>query len=312
MLKVYDLAEITYDIFYNQHVLQNKPCIVKNFINEYNCKKSKINENISKDYIEYNIGTKKAYKNKYDSSICKNQLVLGLENDKENIIIDKFRLWKHNAGNITDWHCDGNGCDLFNISIDGAKDFYLAPPNSFPVYPFIDVVPPLPYSLKETYKVRLTEGDMLYIPAFWFHKVITLEDNTKNLNYIFFNKHLYNLPIDLTRHFELYALHKATRSRMCKQYICDIMDHKPKSFIRLLLRGLYEAFPFAAIYLVIMMLVPKHRILSTIIVIAILLFFIFSSYLEIIGVGLSRLVGTFTILWIFIFYVGYFFLHMKI
>jgi hypothetical protein len=119
------------------------------------------------------------------TDLCKNHLITGIEN--EMIVADKYRIWKHQKNNKTRWHYDGHGGDLYNICIQGSKDFYLAPPGSFPVYPLSNIA--LGVEFKEKYLIKLKPLEMLYIPSYWFHKVITLEDNTINMNYTFFGNH---------------------------------------------------------------------------------------------------------------------------
>lgn len=53
---------------------------------------------------------------------------------------------------------------------------------------------------------------MLYIPAEWGHEVLTLEDNSLNLNYTFFRLDRESTP----RHARLMRAHRALRSHLCQ------------------------------------------------------------------------------------------------
>ncbi len=213
-MNVYDIAHLSYDDFMTNHLRANQPCVVKRFVNNDSCSYDSFAKHIGKTkYQTYSIGSTKAEFGSYET-FCNNELVRGLERD-DSIILEKwFRLWKHSRGNVTQWHYDGNGADIFNVCLSGSKDFYLSPPNSLPVYPLSSIA--LPLGFRGKYKVRLDVGDMLYIPAYWFHKVVTVEDGATNINFTFFDK----LQNKVGRNRDMYALHTVLRTSMCDQPIC--------------------------------------------------------------------------------------------
>jgi hypothetical protein len=115
---------------------------------------------------------------------CFNEFVESL---KEKITFnDGIRAWKHNKGNVTQWHYDGNGINIFNICISGRKRFYLSPPGSIPVLPLSNISLKTDIWDEQSVFVEIGVSDMLYLPPYWFHKVITLEDNTLTVNYAFY------------------------------------------------------------------------------------------------------------------------------
>lgn len=301
MIAVYDIDSISYDQFKKDHILSNKPCLIRRFINDKTCSHNNFMENIQdKKYNEYSIGNVTAYEGHY-TKLCNNQLVKGIEQDSDLELNDVFRLWTHNKGNFTGWHYDGNGVDLFNVSLQGSKDFYLAPPNSLPVWPLCNLA--LPYPFKEVYKVRLLPGEMLYLPAYWFHKVITLEDNTININYIFFNKYLSELPGPQERNKDLYTLHTVFNSTMCEQPVCRIMN-SPERVPYALIRGMLETLPVFIIYLIVLWCMPtkKWQVVWQSLIVVILVTGIWLPYIQSIAFGFTRLLGAFLGAWILLYH----------
>ena len=297
MIDRYNLNELSWDNFRNNYIYKNKPCIVKNFINNTNCPIEKFQKyvNDKKKLTTYKIGNINAMMG--DSvNLCNNHLIKGMEN--EMIVTDKFRIWKHQKNNKTKWHYDGHGGDLYNICIQGSKHFYLAPPGSFPVYPLSNIAYDIEF--REKYLIKLNPYEMLYIPSYWFHKVITLEDNTINMNYTFFGNH--NKKISSKRDRELYALHDIFNSYMCADKntkpICNMYSNNIYMYPSVFFRGFYETIPLFIIFL---LLTSIHKILSFIYIIFIFCIFIY-NYLDIISSGITKIASIFTLLWIIIYY----------
>ena len=228
------------------HLHKNRPCVVRGFlkpdvvqqylehINSANLKKYFIG-NLPASYMEKTDLASNSYLDAYQSEPC---LV------HSNIL----RVWKHNAKNLTRWHYDGNGADLLNISLQGKKRFYLAPPNSLPVYPLTNIA--WKYDFQDTHQVEIQPGDMLFLPAYWFHKVLTLEDNTININYMMYNKN--NPEKSSSRDRELFGLHRMFGTTMDKEILDIHHEHPDKpNTISCLARGLYECFLFIAIFIII-------------------------------------------------------------
>jgi hypothetical protein len=252
MVDVINLDDITYEQFVNNYLYLNKPCLIKNFTNNY-CDINTINKYTKNEDIQkkYKIGNIDAYSNTYEE-ICNNFIIENIKNDK-NILLNKksIRIWKHNKNNLTKWHYDGNGVDIFNISIQGLKEFYLSKPGSIDVYPLSNIGY---YHIdsKEEYKIILNPGEMLYIPAFWFHKVITLKDDTININYFFVNKY----PITNNRNHDNLLLHKAFNTNMNKSNIIIVNNNH---ILRSLLYGFYETLPFFILFYILFLKFNKIK-----------------------------------------------------
>lgn len=301
MIDVYNLNEITWTKFRNNYIYKNKPCIIKNFINNTNCHIENFKKYVNDEnkLTTFKIGNIPAMIGNF-VNLCDNHLVKGIEN--EMIVVDKYRIWKHNKNNKTIWHYDDHGGDLYNICIQGSKHFYLAPPCQFPVYPLSSIAYHIDF--KEKYLIKLDPCDMLYIPSYWFHKVITLEDNTINMNYTFFGNH--NKKISSKRTRELYLLHNIFNTNMCTsnntKHICNIYSDNCRdsifSLTTVFLRGFYETIPFFIIFLV---LTLKYQTLSFLYILF-TCFILMYNYFNIITTGTSKIISIFTLLWICIFY----------
>lgn len=222
----YDINEITSDELYERHILNNVPCVIKN----YNKKYKEINKylDISKNhsgekYIGINASMDKAYE--FDSFVkqIKNKTKFG----------ENARRWLHMKGNVTPWHYDGDGCDILNICLAGGKRFYLSKPLSLTLYPLSNIAVSDQYR-SDTY-VDMVPGDMLFLPRFWFHRVVTTMDNTYNVNYAFISKA--EIPF---RDKYVYTLHKMCGSEMCKFKDTPVCFGVKQDYFESFMYGLFE------------------------------------------------------------------------
>ncbi|MEU6083981.1 cupin-like domain-containing protein [Streptomyces sp. NPDC047108] len=110
--------------------------------------------------------------------------------------------WFGSAGPRTWLHFDNNGCHNLNAQVCGSKRFWLFPPVSLEgLYPFgFDSGIPLPnvsqvniespdcarfplFSEMECQEGEMREGDMLFLPAFWFHSFHHLGEFNANITF---------------------------------------------------------------------------------------------------------------------------------
>ena len=152
----------------------------------------------------------------------------------------------------------------------------MAPPGSIPVYPFTNIGI-FPNYWKEKEYVDIYTGDLFFIPCYWHHKVLTLEDNTFTINYTLYNdnNHLYATNRDI----HMYGLHKYFNTSMCKtNKICNILHDKYNSNISILLGisefSIYYIF-YTIIFLLFLLYAPSLLIyfISSSIIIALYLIF---------------------------------------
>lgn len=102
-----------------------------------------------------------------------------------------IRLWSNVKGDRTLLHADANGLFVFNLQVLGRKRWKIySPDTKFKMYSFTNI-PILKYNKyipsglqNEEISFFLEEGDMLFLPAYWYHGVETISDYSVNLNWI--------------------------------------------------------------------------------------------------------------------------------
>ncbi|MEE4013852.1 cupin-like domain-containing protein [Roseibium sp. FZY0029] len=101
-----------------------------------------------------------------------------------------WRFWVNSRNNRTEFHYDTNAENVITVQVKGRKEWVLVSPETpLPCYPFTN------FSLlkdeekllknKRFYKFDLEEGDLLYLPPLWFHRVVAKEDENININWTF-------------------------------------------------------------------------------------------------------------------------------
>lgn len=204
------------------HIEENKPIHIKNFYPDVKYKKS-INEIIKLSKLSNN--TNKFLKGskyiKLKSNQFINDILRELNKNKNIKATDEYRIWQHKKNNITPWHYDGNGIDVINICFTGKKKFLLAEPNSQITFSFTNLT--ILETNNKLHEFILEPGDLLLIPRFWFHKVISLENDTTTMNFCITNKYRNNnVPKNLKM---LYNLHNLFKTRMSEnELICSFPD----------------------------------------------------------------------------------------
>ncbi len=123
-----------------------------------------------------------------------------------------MRIWLHHKGNISSWHYDANMVNVFNVQVTGRKQWLLVSPDTpLACYPFINFAvmdgnDEKNLRNKVCSQFYLEEGDMLYIPPLWFHKVISCRQENISLNWIFTKKQTSVVSKTLKRELERYFL----------------------------------------------------------------------------------------------------------
>ena len=122
------------------------------------------------------------------------------------------RIWLNVKHNVSHWHYDSKFENVFNAQVKGRKRWTLISPQTPPAcYPFSNFA-----ILDDDEKVlknkrhttfELNEGDLLYVPPLWFHKVIALEDENINLNWVFTKRKTDVISRALSRELERYLLY---------------------------------------------------------------------------------------------------------
>ena len=208
-----------YDKIY-EYIKKNKPIYIKNFFSDLKYEESI--ENIIK------LSKLSSYKNdflkgskyiKAESNLFINDILVELNKNEYLKVYNEYRIWNHKKNNVTPWHYDGNGIDVLNICFSGKKEFILAEPNSQITFPFTNIT--ILETNKKEYRYILEPGDLLLIPRFWFHKVISLKNDTITINFCITNNYN-NIPKNLKM---IYNLHNFFETQMSiNEFICHYPD----------------------------------------------------------------------------------------
>ncbi len=123
-----------------------------------------------------------------------------------------MRIWIHSKNNVSSWHYDANMVNVFNIQITGQKEWVVVSPDTpLDCYPFVNfaVMGEADEKMlegKNYSRFMLNEGELLYVPPLWFHKVSSLKDENISLNWIFTKKQTNVASKTLHRELERYFL----------------------------------------------------------------------------------------------------------
>jgi hypothetical protein len=101
-----------------------------------------------------------------------------------------WRFWVNSRNNRREFHYDTNAENVITVQVKGRKEWVVVSPETpLPCYPFTN------FSLlkdeekllknKHFYKFDLKEGDLLYLPPLWYHRVVAREDENININWTF-------------------------------------------------------------------------------------------------------------------------------
>ncbi len=288
---IQDSNQINSDIFFKKYILESKPCLIKNFLKPNDTCKKFYTDN--KNFQPEIIGNTKAYRLK---TMCLNNFLTDLEKYVE--FNGETRAWIHSKGNITPWHYDGNGINVTNICYSGLKRFYLSPPGSLHTLPVSNIS--IGHEKWNDKYVDLYPGDMLYIPAYWFHKVECLQDNTFTVNHNFYHKS--NNTFSTNRDIYLFTLHNFLSTNMCATNL--ICKYSKKNLLSALIFGFYE---FTPIYLLLLFFtvwiykINKTLAVNFLIILGLIsLIFSMSPKLNEITSGISKIYSFYIFIYIFI------------
>lgn len=110
---------------------------------------------------------------------------------------NNIRIWLNKKGDHTLLHTDANGLFVFNLQIVGQKEWNIFPPETDIKFYSFSNIPLLKYNKSLTGGISFTlqEGDMLFLPAYWIHKVQTISDLSANINWTGTKKRQRSNPI---------------------------------------------------------------------------------------------------------------------
>ena len=211
-------ADITFEDFNKNYFEREQPVIIENVTADWTA------PNIwTEDYIRAELTKEKTAKaaslwywmerGTLEHDYKTPQIIENLL-DSPNIFkrTELMRIWIHGENNVSSWHYDANMVNVFNVQVTGQKEWILVSPET-PVacYPFVNFGVMGDSEEKtlqgKTYcHFKLNEGEMLYVPPLWFHKVTSCKEENISLNWIFTKKETSVTSKTLLRELERYFL----------------------------------------------------------------------------------------------------------
>lgn len=101
-----------------------------------------------------------------------------------------FRVWINDRGHLTPFHSDTNGLYVFSVQVAGRKRWQLLAPDApldlyaFTQFPHLRYNDAIPDELADfVWDFHVEPREMLFLPTFWFHKVVS-ETDTINVNWV--------------------------------------------------------------------------------------------------------------------------------
>ena len=133
------------------------------------------------------------------------------EGDESFLRNEYVRIWYSQANHITPWHYDGNSLHVFNLQLKGSKRWKIVSPSS-PIrcIPFTRIAIPQEVNCSEPnhFKFILNEGEMLFLPRYWFHEVESLSSENVNINWCLTPKYIAPNTSNSNREKELIVIKK--------------------------------------------------------------------------------------------------------
>lgn len=110
-----------------------------------------------------------------------------LDRDRAFLRERHVRVWLSVRGHSTPWHYDGNSLQVFNLQLRGSKRWRIVSPETPPMcLPFSTVGLRRDIGLggRRAHEFDTEEGDLLFLPRYWFHSVRSTGELNVNLNWV--------------------------------------------------------------------------------------------------------------------------------
>lgn len=147
-----------------------------------------------------------------------------------------LRLWINKKGHVSSWHYDGSLVNVFNVQVKGKKEWVLVSPHTpLDCYPYTNFAiikgdDDKMLNGKVFTRFVINEGDILYIPPVWFHKVVACDVENINLNWLFTKKETTATSATLKREVERYIINdylKNHRLKLVRTMLKQFNKHAP-------------------------------------------------------------------------------------
>ena len=106
------------------------------------------------------------------------------------------RIWFNPRGHLSPWHYDGHSLHVFNLQLKGRKRWSIVSPDTpLTCMPFNNTCLLNSYSLegRRHHEFTLEEGDLIFLPRYWYHLVKSEDDMNVNVNWVLMPK---SRPVD--------------------------------------------------------------------------------------------------------------------
>lgn len=111
-----------------------------------------------------------------------------LHSERSYVREKNVRVWTSRKGNVTRLHYDLNSLFVFNVQVLGEKDWTIINPLTPPSFhPFISLARSKVSTLAATARhcrFRVHAGDMVFLPPYWAHEVVSVGADNVNLNWV--------------------------------------------------------------------------------------------------------------------------------
>jgi hypothetical protein len=101
------------------------------------------------------------------------------------------RIWINYKNHVTLFHSDTNGLFVFNVQVAGKKRWQIIHPDaplrvySFTQFPHLNYNEHIPEEIKPyLLEFELNTNEMLFLPPYWYHKVIAEDEVNINVNWV--------------------------------------------------------------------------------------------------------------------------------
>lgn len=101
------------------------------------------------------------------------------------------RIWFNPRGHLSPWHYDGHSLHVFNLQLKGTKRWSIVSPDTpLSCMPFNNTCLFNQYSMngKVHHEFVLEEGDMIFLPRYWYHLVKSEAAMNVNVNWVLMPK----------------------------------------------------------------------------------------------------------------------------
>jgi hypothetical protein len=101
------------------------------------------------------------------------------------------RIWFNPRGHLSPWHYDGHSLHVFNLQLKGCKRWSIVSPDTpLACMPFNNTCLLNNYSMngKRHFEFTLEEGDMIFLPRYWYHLVKSEGEMNVNVNWVLMPK----------------------------------------------------------------------------------------------------------------------------